>query len=63
MEEEDGAADGRRRAPTARGPRHRRRYKSDTFGFRSKVLQRLRLARSGRTRANTPLPDFPSACL
>lgn len=48
MEEEDEDSVGNMRPLAPLGPQHRSRSKSDTFGFRSKVLQRLRLARSGK---------------
>lgn len=48
MEEEDGDSHPRMRALAPLWPHLRSRSKSDTFGFRSKVLYRLRLARSGK---------------
>lgn len=58
MEEEDGDSHTEMRPPTALWPQHRRRSKSDTFGFRSKVLHRLRLARSGKNNQERLAP-FP----
>lgn len=50
MEEEDGDGHPEMRPLAALGPQHRSRSKSDTFGFRSRVLHRLRLARSGKNK-------------
>lgn len=50
MEKEDGDNHPKMRNPPPLCPQRRRRSKSDTFGFRSNVLCRLRLARSGKNR-------------
>lgn len=50
MEEGDGDNYPKMRNPPPLWPQRRRRSKSDTFGFRSNVLCRLRLARSGKNR-------------
>lgn len=54
MEEEDEDSYPEMRALTPRWLHHRSRSKSDTFGFRSRVLHRLRLARSGKSRRDKP---------
>lgn len=50
MEEADGDSHPEMRALLRLWPEHRSRSKSDTLGFRSKVLHRLRLARSGKNK-------------
>lgn len=54
MEEEDGDNHPKIRNPPQLWPQRRRRSKSDTFGFRSNVLCRLRLARSGKRSLKDP---------